>query len=626
MKYYINEIKLWFKNNSEPKCYELKPNKINVITGDATKGKTSFLKIIDYCLLSKKNRIVQSIINENVSWYCINFFINDKNFIIARKSPEAGEVSAEVYFSDRGIYPTLPVANISIFELKEVLNKEFSIPKIEYPTIKNPQILSFREFLVLTSISADIIITSNNYFDKSFYEIIRDEDLKHIFYISTGIDKIQNILIEERRKPIEQQISRLANKISTETATKKRLDYELALLITECKEYNLLNVDFDYSTYIEAYIALNQIVKDYIVLANNEKIFKQVDSLNKEKRNLIKKINAIESFRNEVDIYHKNLNKYADSLKPIEYLANNFSEIIPSRSIHLFINSLEDSLKEIKIGYKKTDFKFYKYQTELTSLNERLKQIDIEIKSLPKIKSFFTSEAAKYIFIGNLQNKLTNNEKNRLKLDSPQKELLANLKEELEKLDLQFYDIDKNKYILNEELNKSIQKIYSLINSMPNYKNHIIRFDIDEMVLKLKNPTELFESEDIGSSSNYMFLHLCFYLGLHEYLIKNNHKHVPQFLFIDQPSFPYFSGGDKVKTDDKEKLQDAFKLINSFMSFVINDLKSDFQIFMVEHAPKEYWEDNDLEYFHTVDEFINGNGLIPQYVLLNNTNENDRIN
>jgi len=90
-------------------------------------------------------------------------------------------------------------------------------------------------------------------------------------------------------------------------------------------------------------------------------------------------------------------------------------------------------------------------------------------------------------------------------------------------------------------------------------------------------------------------------------------KHVPQFLFIDQPSFPYYSGANNVKNNDKEKLQDAFRLLNSFMKYVVEDLKSEFQIFMVEHAPKEYWEENNMDYFYTVDEFIKGNGMVPLY-------------
>lgn len=32
MNFYIRQIKLWFKQNVEPKVYEFVPNKINVIT------------------------------------------------------------------------------------------------------------------------------------------------------------------------------------------------------------------------------------------------------------------------------------------------------------------------------------------------------------------------------------------------------------------------------------------------------------------------------------------------------------------------------------------------------------------------------------------------------------------
>ena len=98
MKFIIHEIKLWFKKkNSTPKSYELKPNKVNVITGDATTGKTSFWSIIDYCLMANKTNIANSI-NEKVSWYGIRFTINDKKISIARKATQKDIVLPDVYF------------------------------------------------------------------------------------------------------------------------------------------------------------------------------------------------------------------------------------------------------------------------------------------------------------------------------------------------------------------------------------------------------------------------------------------------------------------------------------------------------------------------------------------------
>jgi hypothetical protein len=139
------------------------------------------------------------------------------------------------------------------------------------------------------------------------------------------------------------------------------------------------------------------------------------------------------------------------------------------------------------------------------------------------------------------------------------------------------------------------------------------------MILKLYPPIDQFQFplDNVGSKSNYMFMHLCVYLGLHEHIINIEQVHVPQFLFIDQPSIPYYTGDNKKGNDDKTKLIDAFTLLNSFIDYLTTQKNTHFQIFMVEHAPKEYWIDNNLSHFHTVDEFIDGKGLIPKEIYNN---------
>lgn len=105
-------------------------------------------------------------------------------------------------------------------------------------------------------------------------------------------------------------------------------------------------------------------------------------------------------------------------------------------------------------------------------------------------------------------------------------------------------------------------------------------------------------------------------MGLHEQLL-NIGSEVPDFLFIDQPSIPYYENmkkegdGKNLMTDDAEKLKYAFSLINIFMDR-INRKEKSFQIIMVEHAEPSYWEN--LNYFETRYEFRNGNALIPQSI------------
>ena len=66
---------------------------------------------------------------------------------------------------------------------------------------------------------------------------------------------------------------------------------------------------------------------------------------------------------------------------------------------------------------------------------------------------------------------------------------------------------------MKEKLNYEIQQIYNQITTLSFYKGYKIIFDDRNMNIKLQSPEELFPLENVGSKSNYMFMHLCFYLG-----------------------------------------------------------------------------------------------------------------
>jgi predicted ATP-binding protein involved in virulence len=52
MKFHINKVVLWLKNGKVREI-TFKPNKVNVITGDSSTGKTEILNIVDYCFFFK---------------------------------------------------------------------------------------------------------------------------------------------------------------------------------------------------------------------------------------------------------------------------------------------------------------------------------------------------------------------------------------------------------------------------------------------------------------------------------------------------------------------------------------------------------------------------------------------
>ena len=129
MRFYINKLLLWLKDGSL-RTLKFENDKVNVITGNSKTGKTAILEIIDYCLCGSNETVVISRehIGENVAWYGIHFFINDKTYTIARgEISEKGKFSNDYYFSQTGEIPEVPYAKLGEKELKEILEPEFSI-------------------------------------------------------------------------------------------------------------------------------------------------------------------------------------------------------------------------------------------------------------------------------------------------------------------------------------------------------------------------------------------------------------------------------------------------------------------------------------------------------------------
>ena len=170
MNFYIKKIKLWFKTHNQPKEYTFEKNKVNVVTGDSSTGKSSILRVIDYCLLSRESAIVEDVINENVAWYGLAFHLNEHGYVVARKAPTNGRINSDIYWaSDTDEMPSdevpKPSQGISRAELQDFLSREMKIPIVKLEEGRQTLTPSFREMMMLNYLTEDIIATSGTYFD-----------------------------------------------------------------------------------------------------------------------------------------------------------------------------------------------------------------------------------------------------------------------------------------------------------------------------------------------------------------------------------------------------------------------------------------------------------------------------
>ena len=624
MKFYIKSLILWFNNGAESRKLIFEPNKVNVITGGSGTGKSSILSIIDYCLLSTDAKIIDEVINENVSWYGLDFNINEKDFTIVRKHPEKQIGSKEVYFSSNGIIPEQPEQNNDITYIKTAIEKEFGIDE----TLKIPfggkyisagSKISYRYFLLFNTLSEDTIAHTNIFFDFHLYDKDKYiEALERIFYLAIGVDDVKNVLAKEKIDSLEKELQKIEKKKKSLDKEERLFGDKILQLMKQAQEYDL--IERKLFTIEEGYDRLVQLVT-FFKTANYSTNMHQVDDLNKQKRSIWRKIRNLERFNDEYDEYKKNLKTDYDSLKPIEYLKENFEELIPTIELKTFLNTLESSLFKIKseISNKKTLSSNIK--TEISNLKSQVSQIDLELSKLPTSTKDYTDEAQKFIFIGEMKSQL-NFYQDKWNIEDELADT-AGIEEQIDDLKKIISNTQEKRRIVLSNLEDSIQKYYNLSKSMGVYENYKIFFDVKEKNLKVIKPKEIQAQRTIGSKSNYMFLHLFLFLGLHDHFISLEHSYVPQLLVLDQPSQPYYeserakniNSDELVEDDDKNKLLDAFKLLNQFISIINEDYSTDFQIILLEHAPERYWTENNLNNFHLVENFRNGNALIPERVI-----------
>lgn len=612
MKFILHEIKLWFKDeNATPKSYHFLADKVNVITGDSTTGKTSFWNVIDYCLLSGKVTIPTEIIDK-VLWFGIRFTVNEKEISIVRRTPSNGSVSSDVSFNLGGL-PEIPEGNREIAEIKTILDVEFGISDaLRFPygkgLGKTTFNISYRHFLIFNSLTQTIIDAPETYFDTTFYgKEEYDKALSHIFDLIIGVNDMENIKAIERLQEIEAGLKTIQNQEKGNQSKIKNFEAELFKLVEKCKIYKLVEYSESIDSVDDAILVIQETIANTKKVAQNSKLFSEIDSLYKRKNATQAQINAISQYQKEYDIYKRNLNKSADSLQPIEFLSQQLSDqLVDSYETKLFVESLESSLKNIKSNLSKKTTEPLKVTGDVKELRTQIQEIDKQIAKLNEIKKNYQSEGEKFIVLGEI--KYAYEQLLKRELSKPiDKIKLNSLNEEKERLAKVPQETSQIKFLMKTELNQSIQRNFNLLNSLPTYKSSRVEFNSDKMILQLIPDGQMFPLDNVGSASNYMFMHLCVYLGLHEHVLNIQQVHIPEFLFIDQPSTPYYEG----KNDDKAKLIDAFKLLNSFVDYITVKKNKHFQIIMVEHAPKEYWIDNELNFFHTVDEFIDGKGLIP---------------
>lgn len=619
MNLYIASIRLWFKgfreNANKRKTYSFKPDKINVITGDSSTGKSSILGIIDYLLLSDNPTIVENIINENVEFYGMNVYLDGISYILIRKSPHFGKGTQDVYWEKQIEYPTPYTSTHTVGEMRTLLTNMFDVPEHEVKVGHKKYPITFRHFLPFNYITEDIISSANTYFDTAFFinrsfDALLDYALEYVNGIryhnrkemEAAVRKAENDLVQYQQKHQKIQEDEIKYKNSLISI------YDDALRLNLVPADNLfLRED---ANELQRYI--QRTITEYDRLIKNDDDTNKLENLKKQRDKLNSKLRIYNSLLTEIEKQKGTGAKVQDSLRPISFIRKHIDEVISSPDTIELLDMLEKQLVQIKISGKEGPKLPPDFTSRHTDLRRDLEICENELTRLTFLRKTIVNPKWVNLAISlkyrlrDLKKPQTDNFQQSVEQDKLSS--IQSLKNQLKQIHLLPHDV---KEVLNKYINKYFLSANGMVDSYP---DSTMRYDDDDRRVSLLKNGEEYTIRNIGSKSNYMFLHLCFFLGLHRSIMTNQSKQVGSFLFIDQPSMPYYADKNTLDSDDKKLLMKAFCLLNDFMKEVIDDDGNHFQIILIEHADKSYW--TNLEYFHTTAEFSKSqkSGLIPKYI------------
>ncbi|MBY2996201.1 DUF3732 domain-containing protein [Rhizobium leguminosarum] len=605
MKFHIELLNLWLTGD-RTRSITFLPNKVNIITGDSHTGKTAILDIFDYCMFASKHRISESIINESVLWYGLRMHVNDKVFTLARRAPAGTTVSADYYFSAVGDVPeAAPVANIQEGALKLLLSAEFGIDQdVQVPfggsVLRSGSRISLRYFLMFNTISQDIITHSDQFFDKQDQDRYR-EALPRVFDIAVGIETVENILKREKSGELRQRLTRLL-KLAAKTSEKREVFVsQLAETIATARGFGLVPDSMDGDASVEL---LERIVTEPTA---GDHVSTRYEAVSAELYRVTRKIRGLKKFGAEYGNHKATLAETRDSLKPIKHLLDNYEETVRTSVFEDIIRNLSEGLTKIKAATANKTPMDSNIAEIIKDLEAQKKKLNEELESLPEEIDGFGTERDKYIFIGEMKAKLE------LFADAD-KSSATDYKAEIADLESQIEELAVPNAIERQDqftkvLDEAIQDYIAITKvALGNYGEYRSAFDYAAKKLHLRKPKSL-TVENVGSSSNHMFLHLFMFLGLHELVMRSDSPHVAPLLIVDQFSRPYW-GDDQadVNQSDVAKVKLALKLLDGFIKLA-NEMGKEFQMIIFEHVNAPYWEG--LENVHLVEEFREGNALIP---------------
>jgi Protein of unknown function (DUF3732) len=594
---------------------------LNVITGRSSTGKSALSEIIEYCMGRSTFNVPEGVIRDKVAWFAVIYQFPQEQVLIAKPTPTSGGTSCSSAMYRRGSQLAAPdfkdlAVNVDDDTVVVLLSRLLGIPEnrtdvaIEHSRESYDANVKHTYYYLFQKQG----IVANK--DQLFYrqnEGFQPQAIRDTLPILLGVSSNDRYELEAKLRAAQREL-KLKAKLLEQARNAIDTSQQKAIgLFSEAKTVGII-APADQQAGADGVIDALRVALEWKPASFPEddghrisRLEEDLSQLRKDRREVQSRIDAARQFSKKAGGFESEAVEHRDRLASIKAFPKNpdtgewqwpFCEAnlaLESPIAKVLLNELTTLDEEMRIvAGQRPKLEAYlaeqdtKVQEIMASIKNKEAELAAAIAANEVIAQMGTRNNAAARVVGRislfLENLIPNTE-------------LASHEAEYCRLKFKVEELEKK-----VGADDSQERLMSILNNISAHVSQYIRdfeaeFSAYPVRLDLKRLTVVFDRPDrpvpmgrTGGGENHLAYHLSALLALHLFAAKN-HRPIPQFLLIDQPTQVYFpsekvyqeADGSVQKTEADADLAAVRRLFDFLLKFTQVEVPG-FQIIVTEHA------------------------------------------
>lgn len=611
MKLFIRAVIVWPEDvELEPRVVPFDVDKVSIISGWSSTGKSSILDIINYVLGSGTCSIPVGHIRDLASWYGLEIETAVGRMRIARPKPEARQVSDDIWLQQgddtAAPLPRRPKANHNVTRLKAMFDDMSGLSNLALLPEGEISRASFRDMASFNLLPQHVVANPYSLFFKADSSSHRTK-LQYVLPLAMGIVTNEDLVRSHQLRLLRDELRKAETELKTRRDAIDRWKANAQGSFYRAQELSLLPAGDPPENSQELIGILHRVIDaGGIVIATEGRTTAAVDRLQaiRQQEAILdasisdgkRRLRRLRSLARSVRDYDAVLlEQNASVLGAGWFCAHTHTDecILCGSSTEvaqIALAELEGPIAELKTLAASAASTKPMVDREMVSIQEDLIRNERELLALQQTRKTFEAEAdaelgrsrsleSVYRFIGATEQGLQM--LGEVEGDGDLARRVEQLKKDISELGATADE--------GERLERARQVHAQISTYIPKFIEAMGvggaegRPILDERELNIKFEREGVKRADmlweIGSGENWMAFHLAALLALHGvFLNRGDNNPVPTFLVIDQPSQVYFPSDDSFDATVREG-ENSEKPVARHRRRHLDDLESTKRIF-----------------------------------------------